>query len=332
MNDRAARSLDQWKEVARAHARDIYQTPDWATLDLHIQPGDPHLLEIQGSGTSHWVPLVLRRWHGQPFAWSPYGYPGVVRGRSDSLQASALVEAVARALQQQKIVGAFIRLHPILDRDLLPGQYQDGCVVEHGPTASVDLSEGLSTAWSSLRARLRTDIRRLERNGFTATTDWRYYEDFVSAYSQTMRRVGATGNYFFGPPYWRALQRLPAGWVHLVSVLDPDGQYAAGGLFTVFGEIAQYHLGATRDEHLAAIPSRLLFWEAARLSYESRAKVLHLGGGVGAQRDGLYQLKRGFGRRELDFRTLRVVADWDSYKRQGGSMASLSANTFPPAC
>lgn len=289
------------------------------------------MIRLDLAGLPCWVPLIIREWRGEPFGYSPYGYPGFIRPPNVHFEARDLITALSRQLAQSGVVGSFIRLHPLQDADVEEYVGDRGAVISHGPTAAFDLREGLDAAWGTIRPRLRTDVRRLERDGYRVSTDWNRIEDFKSTYRATMHRVAADSYYYFSEDYWKTLLGFPPDWVKLISVLDAEDEYAAGGVFTSYGRMAQYHLGATEDSHMSANPTKLMFWAAARLAYEDGCDYLHLGGGLGARRDGLYQLKSGFGRFEAEFRTLRVVATGDSSAHlfEAGNFG-LEGGRFPP--
>lgn len=317
--------------IAESSAFDIYQTPEWALLEREAASGVARLLCLNLEGGNAWVPLIIREWRGHPFAWSPYGYPSFIRHEGARINAQAVAKELSRQLGHEGILGAFIRLHPLADADIDDFLTDYGSVVTHGPTASIDLRYGLDAAWGAMRARLRTDVRRLRNEGYSISTTWDRLDDFKVAYRATMDRVNADSYYYFPDSYWDKLRAFPPGWVGIVSVLGPNGDFAGGGIFTLYGPIAGYHLGATHTDYLSAQPTKLMFWSAAELAHASAADYLHLGGGLGAQRDGLHQLKSGFGRHEAIYRTLRVVAVPDASSRvRGGKELLLRAERFPP--
>lgn len=322
---------EDWRRIAENDGSDIYQTPEWAALELEAAPGSARLLGLDLVGERVWVPLIIREWRGQPFAWSPYGYPSFIRAQGFRFDAETLVNELSLRLEQCGVVGAFVRLHPLVDTDIEECTTDRGAVVTQGPTASIDLRDGIDAAWDAMRARLRTDVRRLRRDGYFATTGWNRIDDFTAAYRATMQRVNADSYYFFSERYWEKLRNFPSGRAKLVSIMGPGGEFAAGGIFTSFGRTAQYHLGATHDDSLAAHPTKLMFWAATELAHQSDADFLHLGGGLGARRDGLYQLKSGFGRHEAAYRTLRVVSACESYAHLlGRADFVLDGKRFPP--
>ena len=79
--------------------------------------------------------------------------------------------------------------------------------VEHGQTVFVDLALDEDEQWGQVRSRLRSQIRKLTREGFSvAWNDWSRYGEFVAIYEQTMRQVAASERYFFGADYFYGLK------------------------------------------------------------------------------------------------------------------------------
>jgi hypothetical protein len=129
--------------------------------------------------------------------------------------------------------------------------------------------------------------------------------DFVSVYYETMRRVRAQDGYFFEEEYFLGLAEQLGETLQLFIVRAPDGEIMGGGLFTLCDGIVQYHLGGTRNAALKLSPAALMFDQVRLWGNEQGARFLHLGGGVGASEDSLFQYKAGFSHRRHTFATLR---------------------------
>ena len=126
-----------------------------------------------------------------------------------------------------------------------------------------------------------------------------------------MRRVKAEESYFFDPTYFSDLAKSLGPVLKLFVVKMPDGEVISGGLFTLCDGIVQYHLGGTRDTALKLSPMVLLLETVRRWANENGAHTFHLGGGVGAKPDSLFQFKARFSRQRHQFTTWR----WSSHPR-----------------
>jgi len=94
----------------------------------------------------------------------------------------------------------------------------------------------------------------------------------------------------------------------------------------------QYHLGATTNEFLKYSPSKMMIHAAILEGMKVGAKLLHLGGGVGANaHDGLFRFKKGFGQRLFPYSTLRLIHLPDVYNalKKKSSIMNTVENFFP---
>jgi lipid II:glycine glycyltransferase (peptidoglycan interpeptide bridge formation enzyme) len=84
-----------------------------------------------------------------------------------------------------------------------------------------------------------------------------------------------------------------------------EGKVICGGLFILCDGIVQYHLSGTLGEFLELAPMKLLLDTVRLWANERKGRVLHLGGGVGAQEDSLFEFKAGFSDRRHEFAVWR---------------------------
>jgi hypothetical protein len=95
--------------------------------------------------------------------------------------------------------------------------------------------------------------------------------------------------------------------------MGPDGRVISAGVFTLCDGIVQYHLGGTRTQALKLSPMALLLDTVRRWGGEQGARVFHLGGGVGASADSLFQFKSGFTEARHEFACWRWILDRSAY-------------------
>lgn len=274
------------------------------------------------------LPMIVRATPGDEAACdaiSPYGYPGpLFQGKQDPDFSAGAYSAMVAHLREKRIVSLFVRLHPLLNPELL-GIAAVGSVVEHGETVSIDLTATAEDIWSATRSGHRNEINRAIRAGHRAyiDADWKHEAAFVALYGATMHRLGASAGYMFGLDYLRALRLALGSRLHL-CVVDIGGTIAAAGLFTEESGIVQYHLSGTDEAFARERPTKLMLHFVRGLMKERGNRVMHLGGGVGAFRDSLFEFKAGFSKQRQPFRTWRVVVDPDRY-------AALSRVRHPAA-
>jgi lipid II:glycine glycyltransferase (peptidoglycan interpeptide bridge formation enzyme) len=312
---------EAWHDVVRgAMQHDFYFLPGYHALAGQRETGEAQLFVYTHGRHTLALPLVIRRidadspWHD---ATSVYGYAGPLASQADTPAevVAGFQQALAEALTARKVVAVFSRLHPLMrQRDLLSGL---GELCSQGETVSIDLTAPLETQRANYSATVKTKLNRLRRNGFSANVDGekRHLDEFIAIYHETMRRVGAAPAYFFAREYFTGLAEALGETLELLLVKGPDGRVVSAGLFTRCDGIVQYHLGGTRTEALPHSPMALLL-DAARLrAQEHGARVLHLGGGVGARADSLFEFKAKLSPERNQFATWRWILNEAVYEK-----------------
>ncbi|MFC4639976.1 GNAT family N-acetyltransferase [Deinococcus hohokamensis] len=292
---------------------DFYHTHDYHQLEQ--KPGETAtLLRFREEGTLILLPLLLRPLPsalGRPDlhdATSVYGYAGPLAQGDTAAVEAAFQQMLETALRERGVVTVFSRLHPLLDHSaVLTGL---GEVFTTGVTVSLDLTEPPEAQRAAYRRDTKYNLNKLRRGGVECRElPWAEYGDvFVSIYDETMRRVEAQSSYFFPRAYYDRLFEMEGVETRLFGCIQ-NGEVVCAGLFTFCQGIVQYHLSGTRDAALSMGPSRLMLDTVRLWGMERGAQVLHLGGGVGGQRDSLFEFKAGFSKREHAFKLWRWVVD-----------------------
>lgn len=307
-----------WAELlASAGPHDVYHLPGYHRVAEASGWGEAWL-HVAGDGLG-WIalPLLLRPIEGAPGrtdATSVYGYAGPITSAApvDAELVADFHRTLREGLVERGAVTLFARLHPLLEQPpLLTGL---GVLERLGDTVSIDLRQPPEAQLAVYRSNHRRDLGRLERRGYATTVvdgpgD---LEGFVALYHENMRRVHAGPQYFFDTAYFDRLAATLGPSLALASC-HQDEQLVGAGLFMRRGPVAQYHLGAVCDRHVAAAPAKQLIDAARRHFHAAGAEVLHLGGGRGAAEDSLFHFKAGFSPRRHAFRVWRWIIDADAY-------------------
>ncbi len=312
---------ERWRRSLERLRHDVYHLPAWAEHEAEASGARPLAFCFERADRLFFLPLLLRPIPGSelPDAASPYGYPGPLAsaGAGAGFLGEA-IEALVAALDRLEAVSAIVRLHPLagVEPRLLAGR---GELVRHGETVAIDLTAGEEKIWSGVRPSHRQRIRQARRAGLTARADpsWDGFEAFLAIYEATMLRVGADAGYRFSRRYFEGLRRRLGDRLHL-HLVESAGQVAAAGLFTEVDGTVQFHLSGTHAEFVRLGPSKLLIDGVWRWARRRGAGVLHLGGGVGAAADSLFEFKAGFSRWRLPFHTWRLVVRAAAYERLAG--------------
>src|SRR5204863_2673190 len=124
---------------------------------------------------------------------------------------------------------------------------------------------------------------------------------------KTMHRVAARENYSFSLAYFHNLREALGPLLQIASVVSPQGEVAAAALFTECCGIVQYHLSGADERFLRLAPTKLLLDDVRYWAKERGNRLFHLGGGLGAASDSLFDFKAGFSRHRGTFCTSRIV-------------------------
>lgn len=329
-----------WDEALEGLHSDIYHDRRYLRADDALGSNQSILFYIRGDGHRMAIPLRLSPVpkRGAHFdASSPYGYPGpLVSVAADPDWIRDAFKLLASHLNEMNVVSLFVRFNSLLNN-----AHQEfhpiGNTVTHGETVVIRLSEPFEDIFASFRSNHRRGIRRSLRDGHAVVWDqaWANLGAFVSAYHETMSRVGATDDYYFPESYFHALRDDLTDRVHLWTVVI-DGEFAAGAIITETNGIVQYHLGATKNEYLRAHPVKILFSEVTKWAKERGNSIFHLGGGLGGSADSLFHFKAGFSGTRVPFLTGRSVIDFHMYqtlvaewKEENPTMVQAESDFFP---
>lgn len=328
-----------WHHALSRLRHDFYHLPAYVELEAERLKGRAAGVLIEQPGFLFFLPLVLTPLAGVTAdgqaAWdatSPYGYPSpLFTAGSNDPQGNlrhALQAAIGR-LAENNVASLFVRTNPLLP--LAPEALREhGRLVTHGQTVWIDLHQTKEQRWSELRPRFRSYINRLNRLGLVASEDpgHRHLDRFIELYQETMDKVGAADWYYFSRQYLETMLERLSDNCSLCVVNSPQGEVVSAGIFTVAGDIAQYHLSGTVTEGEYRDALKLLINFGAEWACARGARQLHLGGGVGGEGDKLFQFKAGFSKRRSEFSSWRAICNASLFET---ALARSPAGAAAPA-
>lgn len=314
----------RWHEVLQeAGVFDFHHLPAYHRLAELRSEGEACMVVFRAGDCLMLCPFLLRD-TGIPFpttsasgcldATSVHGYPGPLASTA-SVSEDVRVEfanCVDDFLRSRGVVTAFTRLNPLLNQaSLLP---DPGEVADLGVTVSIDLTPPQEEQYRRFRKSHRYEIERLRRSGFTCReVGAEHLDDFLRIYTQTMLDLGADDFYLYDRSYFEFLMGEMRETVHLFVCFN-DEEVACVGLFALCEGIIHYLLAGTDARYRKLAPMKLLLDTVRMWGNRLGAHTLHLGGGVGARRDGLYEFKMGFGGREHSYKAWRHVVNREIYR------------------
>ena len=301
--------------------------------DFHHLPSYHRLAEMRGEGDAFMVayregkhvialPLLLRdidlataptlQGAGYKDASSVHGYVGpVASAQTPADVARHFADSLQEFYESHDVVSAFSRLHPLIDQSSLLREY--GETVDIGVTTSIDLTVPSDVQIARYKKGHRYETTRLRKLGFTCEqAGLEHLDDFVRIYQRAMRELDADPFYHYDKAYFEDLIGEMSDAIHLFVCKDGD-QIACVGLFGACCGIIQYHLAGTVAEYRRLAPMKLMLDTVRVWANEMGAHTFHLGGGVGAKRDSLYEFKMGFCGREHVYSAWRHVVNRAAY-------------------
>lgn len=315
-----------WLQSLQMLRHDVYHLPAYLYLESRRTNAIPEAALIADGKRIFFLPYLLRQCSDvieQELPdedlfdiSSPYGYPGILISESAASSPDFLREALDQlvsAWRSKQICAAFLRLHPILNSNLHQIYSPDICQIT-GETVGVDLNLSVEEIWKQTRSDHRKDINRLKQAGFVAkiVPFEKHIDEFIAVYQETMERVKAKSLYYFSRDFFSGLLSLEEKLQ--LAIVEADGQMACTCLITECCGIVQTYLGGTRQRFLAQAPDKLLFDYIRLWAKERGNQVVHLGGGVGGSKDGVYSFKAGFSKQRYPFLTLRLIIDPKNYE------------------
>lgn len=315
-----------WSQILQKLRHDIYHLPEYLYLESRRTKTTPEAFLLVDDEKIFFVPYLLRKCDDivpqestieEIFdVISPYGYPGILLSEAAANTPGFPDFAMNELkcwLSSKGVCSAFFRIHSILNHNFSE-IFKPDTFTSHGETVSVDLKLSESQIWAHTRKGHQSTINKCKRVGFTAriVPFEQYMDEFMAIYDETMNRLGADELYYFDHNYFVNLANL-GDKIHL-CIVELEEQITSACLFFESCGIVQAHLGGTRTKFLSQSPFNLLLDYVRYWAKERGNEFLHLGGGVGGNKDSLYAFKAGFSRQRHNFMTLRLIINEEKYR------------------
>lgn len=233
--------------------------------------------------------------------------------------------------KQNSIVSVFSRLHPLCDYHTFFNDF--GEFADINKTVVIELEQSTQDQLKQYRKSTKHEIRYLREMEYSIieTKDPKDIDNFIEMYYKTMEKVRAFDRYYYDRDYFHGFLNNDDYEVILLMA-EKNGQYVAGGIFTVVGNIMQYHLATTAQENIKDAPMKLILDEARVIAKNKNLQFLHLGGGfAGKDNDNLYLFKSGFSKKRLQFSVWKHITNMEQYNKLVAYMNIWkSVNNFFP--
>ncbi len=163
-------------------------------------------------------------------------------------------------------------------------------------TMLVSLEPPLEQIRKQLAQKWRNGLNRAERNGLAVRsgTGEALFEEFCRLYAELLDRKGFDVD--LNADFYARVQRdLPEPQRFTVSLVDVDGEPAAGHVASLLGDTCVYLLGASNARGMQSKASYLLQWHAIETARSHGCLWYDLGGIDPDGNPGVYHFKQGLG-------------------------------------
>lgn len=292
---------------------DIYHSRLWLQANQELQEGSLFAIMVENGSNRAFLPLLKRDINHESYydLITPYGYGGIAFSKDATASfKNTVLDKVYEYLSDDKCISMFLRLHPLLNGDI-----DSSCIFQNGVTLAVKLDRDYETIKKSYASGHRYDIKKAlktESISVIDDIDFEYFREFIDIYIETMEKLNASDFYHFNEDYFYYLKDSLGDSLKLIVVKLDDAVIGAS-LFMMHNNIIQYHLSGTTEEGRSYQPSKLIIDYMIKFGVSEDYEYLHLGGGVGSEKDKLYEFKKRFSASEFNFTTVKMITNKEVY-------------------
>lgn len=329
---RAVHDPTEWETVVdRLDPDDLYAKYAYnaASSRLEVAGTEPVLLDIATDDGEAALPLLMRplRDRSGYDATSAYGYGGpIVRGEID---AQVIGEGVQAWAEDAGVIATFLRFNPLSHNERWAPAGMD--VVCQGQTVAWRVGAERGELMIGMTKDRRKSVRQAERAGLVTmiTRGPTNIDSFLAVYELTLCRLNAQTFYHFADCYWETLLRECRDNLLLVEG-HVNGEIVASALMFASGQNLYTHLSGTTDAGREIGAAAGCDYAAALWAQSQGITTFHLGGGLGAAADSLFDFKHRYdpSNEPLIFHIGKVVHDVEQYRALAGS--DSTEGYFPP--
>ncbi|PSL36336.1 acetyltransferase (GNAT) family protein [Planomicrobium soli] len=252
--------------------------------------------------------------HGETYydIVTPYGYGGPLITGCETGSKPQLIEEFHKAFgeycQEHRIVGEFIRFHPLLKNAEDFKSFYDVRYMRN--TVGTNLKDYDDPVQSEFSKSTRKSIRKALREGveFRVTRNPDNLHKFKELYHANMERIGANSYYYFDDSYFSRCLEYFGEHIVLVEAVY-ENQTIGAELHFHYNDLIHTHLSGTLAEFHHLSPVYVMTYAIAEWGKQNGAALVHAGGGTtNNPDDSLYLFKKKFGQNtEFEFYIGRKV-------------------------
>ncbi len=309
---------EEWNALLNSVEQfDFYHTFDYHQLSKQSNE-QPILIKYQKDDSIIGLPLLLREIYETEYydITSVYGYVGSVhKNIGRDFDTSLFQTQLKKYFKEQNIVSVFSRLNPYIDfqENVLLGL---GDIITLGDVVNIDITKSVEISRSNYSKSTKSRVNKARKQCYVKKiTSDNDINIFVDIYYENMKRLNAKDNYFFDRSYFFDFYKSSDFETEILLVYDDKTDLPiAGSMFVKTNQIIQFHLSGTRDAYLNIAPARVFLDEMRLIGTEEGFKYFNLGGGLGAEKDSLFEFKSSFSKDFKSFKIWRYIVDEEVYE------------------
>ncbi len=244
-----------------------------------------------------------------------YGYTGpLVSGSKDGFIARANT-AFLHYCKEQKVISEFIRFNPLLQNQLMFSDTPGVSLVKLRDYIAIDLHPSMQKIESAYTSQNRNKIRKAEKAGVTIEWDAKAsnFNAFTEIYISNMKRLQASGMYFFSDKFYVVLKQLVLDSGMLINAKF-NNEIVGSTAFLKGGKYGHYFLSSTTEEGRKLAVGNLMLNEGVKWCKMQKLERMHLGGGLTDDpKDPLLAFKMNFSTETVPFYIGKRIHDAEGY-------------------
>lgn len=249
------------------------------------------------------LPACLFRGLGgkQSICSLPYCDVGGIIADNDEAK-DALIQHALEIVEQRQATSLELRQR-------LTGREVDASMAEQKVSMLLDLPDSADSLLLGFKAKLRSQIKKAEKNGLTFdyACDHKSIEDFYYVFTRNMHHLGSPTHSI----KWFRAVRENFGKDMLVGRVWLEDKIVGSGILLFCGSNVAIPWASTLRDYNRLAPNMLLYWNLMRLSCERGCKQFDFGRSTLGE--GTFKFKQQWGAKP-------VLLDWQILDKQGKLM------------
>ena len=320
---------ESWRKVlGNFETYDFYHTYDYHQLSKKEEENQV-LVHYDNNGHEIAFPLLIRPITGTTYfdAVSVYGYPGPLTKNTGTADYDAFKKELISYFSSENIISVFSRLNPYISNQT-EVLNNFGTLTLKGQVVNIDIGKTVEESRAAYSKSTKSRVNKAKKKCYVkSVTSDEDINAFIDIYYENMERLNAQKSYFFPRQYFFDFFGCTDFSTEILMVFDIETDIPiAASMFVKTNNIVQFHLSGTRNDYLDIAPARVFLDEMRIKSTEEGFSYFNLGGGLGGEKDSLFEFKSSFSKDFKDFYIWSLITNQEAYHSLCAQNIDLSEN------